>query len=44
MSKETVVPTEEILARDEWDREAIEELRGRALTALKDRTAVDRAP
>jgi len=42
MSKETVVPTEEILARDEWDREAIEELRGRALTALKDRTAIDR--
>jgi len=41
MSKETDIPIEEILARDELDRGAIEELRRRALTGLKDRTAIE---
>ena len=41
MEKDTTVPVEEILGRDEIDREVVETLSRRAQTALKDRRAIE---
>jgi len=41
MSKETAVAIDEILGREAFDRETIEELRRRAETALKERQAIE---